>query len=163
MTLDGSPWSCRLLRSPGVRAWRPVQGHLGFGAARDVALPRRLRRAWPWRFSRYGVLDGFRRQPLQRVYSGQVRHHQVSVGLGADRARAPASGSGGGVGHRVAASRGKHRGRRFVEPRPHRVRPSQEGRGGVGGPQVWGLGWPCGQGEALPPAPLGLEAEEGGA
>ena len=40
------------------------------------------------------------------VYSGQVRHHQVSVGLGADRPRAPASGSGGGVGRRVAASRG---------------------------------------------------------
>ena len=29
---------------PWVRAWRPVQCHLGFGAARDVALPRRLRR-----------------------------------------------------------------------------------------------------------------------
>ena len=33
----------------------------------------------------------------------------------------------------------------------------------VGGPQEWGLGSPSGQGEALPPAPLGLEAGEGGA
>ena len=63
-------------------------------------------------------------------------------------------GSGGGNGHRVAASRGKHRGRRFDEPRLHRVQPSQEGPGGVGGPQVLGLGSPSGQGEAFPPAPL---------
>ena len=86
-----------------------VQGHLSCGAAFDVVLPCRLRRAWP-RCSEIGVLDGFRSQPLQRVYFEQVRHDQVSVGVGAD--------------------------------------------------QLGALDVPS---QALPPAPLGREAEEGGA
>ena len=66
VTLDGSPWSCRLLRPPGsAREWR-FQGHLGFGAALDVALPRGLRRAWPRRF-------GFR---LPFGFSGDSEWHK---------------------------------------------------------------------------------------